>query len=229
MYTEVCDLVDMASPLPNVIPENCRLEPYKGCIQKPAWNFLIYGRISLIGGLLGQICKKQGIPYEYGNGGLENRTQIQMEILNIKPTHVLNAAGVAGRTNVDWCEPHKPEIIKTHVAATLNLADVCKEHGLLLNFASGCIFEYDHVHLEGNDIGFKEEDKPNFTESFYSKTKAMVRITINLERCCFQHFFTYFRKSWVCFNYHIQMKMFLVLRSGFIALHSLNNELNSIP
>jgi hypothetical protein len=25
----------------------------------------------------------------------------------VKPTHVLNAAGLTGRPNVDWCEDHK--------------------------------------------------------------------------------------------------------------------------
>ncbi|GAA0147219.1 dehydratase [Lithospermum erythrorhizon] len=43
-----------------------------------------------------------------------------------------------------------------------------------MNFATGCIFEYDAAHREGSVIGFKEEDTPNFTGSFYSKTKAMV-------------------------------------------------------
>ena len=27
--------------------------------------------------------------------------------LQVKPTHVLNAAGLTGRPNVDWCEDHK--------------------------------------------------------------------------------------------------------------------------
>jgi hypothetical protein len=27
--------------------------------------------------------------------------------LQVKPTHILNAAGVTGRPNVDWCEDHK--------------------------------------------------------------------------------------------------------------------------
>ncbi|MBA0853880.1 hypothetical protein Goshw_023263 [Gossypium schwendimanii] len=44
----------------------------------------------------------------------------------------------------------------------------------MMNFATGCIFEYNVAHLQGSDIGFKEEDKPNFIGSFYSKTKAMV-------------------------------------------------------
>ncbi|CAN4102998.1 unnamed protein product [Withania somnifera] len=139
------------------------------------YNFLIYGKTGWIGGLLGKLCEKQGVPYEYGRGRLEDRSQLLADILAVKPTHVFNAAGVTGRPNVDWCESHKTETIRTNVAGTLNLADVCKEHDLLMmNFATGCIFEYDAAHPEGSGIGFKEEDTPNFTGSFYSKTKAMV-------------------------------------------------------
>ncbi|KAL7216634.1 hypothetical protein ACSBR1_028550 [Camellia fascicularis] len=146
-----------------------------GSTVKPAFKFLIYGRTGWIGGLLGKICEKQGIPYEYGRGRLEDQSLILADIQNVKPTHVFNAAGVTGRPNVDWCESHKTETIRTNVAGTLNLADVCREHGLLMmNFATGCIFEYDAAHPEGSGIGFKEEDKPNFIGSFYSKTKAMV-------------------------------------------------------
>ncbi|XP_047947871.1 trifunctional UDP-glucose 4,6-dehydratase/UDP-4-keto-6-deoxy-D-glucose 3,5-epimerase/UDP-4-keto-L-rhamnose-reductase RHM1 [Salvia hispanica] len=143
--------------------------------EKPAFKFLIYGRTGWIGGLLGKLCEKQGIAYEYGKGRLENRQQILADILAVKPTHVLNAAGLTGRPNVDWCESHKTETIRVNVAGTLTLADVCREHGLLmLNFATGCIFEYDTAHPEGSGIGYKEEDTPNFIGSFYSKTKAMV-------------------------------------------------------
>ncbi|XP_020097680.1 trifunctional UDP-glucose 4,6-dehydratase/UDP-4-keto-6-deoxy-D-glucose 3,5-epimerase/UDP-4-keto-L-rhamnose-reductase RHM1-like [Ananas comosus] len=138
-------------------------------------KFLIYGRTGWIGGLLGKICETKGIPFEYGKGRLEERSQLVLDILNAKPTHVFNAAGVTGRPNVDWCESHKPGTIRTNVTGTLNLADVCREYGLLMmNYATGCIFEYDDEHPEGSGLGFKEEDKPNFTGSFYSKTKAMV-------------------------------------------------------
>ncbi|PWZ53265.1 hypothetical protein Zm00014a_035425 [Zea mays] len=143
--------------------------------QKPLYKFLIYGRTGWIGGLLGKICDKQGIPYEYGKGRLEERSQLLEDIRNVKPTQVFNAAGVTGRPNVDWCETHKQDTIRTNVVGILNLADVCREQGLLMiNYATGCIFEYDAKHPEGSGIGFKEEDTPNFTGSFYSKTKAMV-------------------------------------------------------
>ncbi|KAG0517496.1 hypothetical protein BDA96_09G094200 [Sorghum bicolor] len=144
-------------------------------LETHAFKFLVYGRTGWIGGLLGKICEKKGIPYEYGKGRLQERSSLNLDIQTIKPTHVFNAAGVTGRPNVDWCESHKPDTIRTNVVGTLNLADVCREHGLLMmNYATGCIFEYDADHPEGSGIGFKEEDTPNFTGSFYSKTKAMV-------------------------------------------------------
>ncbi|KMT16232.1 hypothetical protein BVRB_3g053890 [Beta vulgaris subsp. vulgaris] len=142
---------------------------------KPSLKFLIYGRTGWIGGLLGKLCTEKGIAFEYGKGRLENRTSLIADIQDVKPTHVFNAAGVTGRPNVDWCESHKTETIRANVAGTLTLADVCREHGLLMmNFATGCIFEYDATHPLRSGVGFKEEDTPNFTGSFYSKTKAMV-------------------------------------------------------
>ncbi|KAK9273107.1 hypothetical protein L1049_017914 [Liquidambar formosana] len=141
----------------------------------PGLKFLIYGRSGWIGGFLGKLCEDGGIVFEYGRGRLEDRRSLMEDIRRVQPTHVFNAAGVTGRPNVDWCESHKVETIRTNVVGTLTLADVCKDQGLLMmNFATGCIFEYDEEHPEGSGIGFKEEDKPNFIGSFYSKTKAMV-------------------------------------------------------
>ncbi|KAG0490144.1 hypothetical protein HPP92_007007 [Vanilla planifolia] len=138
-------------------------------------KFLIYGRTGWIGGLLGRLCDEQGIPYVYGAGRLENRAMLVEDIASASPTHVFNAAGVTGRPNVDWCESHRVETIRANVIGTLTLADVCRERGLVLvNYATGCIFEYDDAHKLGSEIGFKEEDTPNFVGSFYSKTKAMV-------------------------------------------------------
>nr|XP_010933908.2 bifunctional dTDP-4-dehydrorhamnose 3,5-epimerase/dTDP-4-dehydrorhamnose reductase [Elaeis guineensis] len=149
-------------------------------------KFLIYGRTGWIGGLLGQLCETQGIPYAYGSGRLENRSQVEADIVAAAPTHVFNAAGVTGRPNVDWCETHRVETIRANVVGTLTLADVCRERGLvLINYATGCIFEYDDSHPLGSGIGFKEEDTPNFTGSFYSKTKAMVEELLkNYENVC---------------------------------------------
>ncbi|KAK7406186.1 hypothetical protein VNO78_07806 [Psophocarpus tetragonolobus] len=153
---------------------------------KKQLKFVIYGRTGWIGGLLGKVCDEEGIEYEYGRGRLENRLSLEADIKAMKPSHVLNAAGVTGRPNVDWCESHKVETIRTNVVGTLTLADVCRERALILiNFATGCIFEYDSSHTLGSGFGFKEHDTPNFTGSFYSKTKAMVEdLLANYENVC---------------------------------------------
>ena len=44
----------------------------------------------------------------------------------------------------------------------------------MTNFGTGCIYEYDKAHPMYSGIGFKEEEKPNFAGSYYSKTKIML-------------------------------------------------------
>ena len=104
---------------------------------------------------------------------IENRADVEAELDNIKPSHVLMSAGMTGRPNIDWCEDHKPETIRVNVIGTLNVADLCHTKGIHCTiYATGCIFEYDEKHPMGSGIGFTEEDFPNFAKSFYSETKG---------------------------------------------------------
>jgi dTDP-4-dehydrorhamnose reductase len=106
---------------------------------------------------------------------LENRESVAAELDNVKPTHVLNAAGVTGRPNVDWCESNKEATVRANVIGTLNLSDLCAARDVHCTvFATGCIFEYDADHPLGSGKGFSEEDTANFFDSWYSKTKGMV-------------------------------------------------------
>jgi 3,5-epimerase/4-reductase len=138
-------------------------------------KFLIFGKTGWIGGLLGDLLKEQGADYEYASARLEDRAAVAADIDRVKPTHVLNAAGLTGRPNVDWCEDHKIEVIRANVIGTLNLADVTNEKGIHLTvYATGCIFHYDKDFPQDSGKGFTEDDTPNFTGSYYSKTKALV-------------------------------------------------------
>ena len=104
---------------------------------------------------------------------IENREDVAKELDEIKPSHVLMSAGITGRPNIDWCEDHKPETIRTNVIGTLNVADLCMMRGIHCTvYATGCIFKYDDAHPLGSGIGFTEEDAPNFDGSFYSQTKG---------------------------------------------------------
>lgn len=137
--------------------------------------FLVFGRTGWIGGLVGDLLKQLGVKFEYATARLEDRAAIQADIDRVKPTRVINAAGITGRPNVDWCETHKLETIRANVLGSINVADVCLLNNLHLTyFGTGCIFHYDDKFTIESGIGFKESDSPNFTGSYYSFTKAMV-------------------------------------------------------
>jgi 3,5-epimerase/4-reductase len=143
-------------------------------------KYLLFGKNGWICGQLEELLKKSGKTYTVSSNRLENRESLIKELDEYKPTHVLNAAGVTGRPNVDWCEDHKQETIRANVIGALNIADLCYLKNIHLTvFATGCIFEYDEKHPLGG-AGFKEEDKANFFASFYSKTKGVVEeLTVN--------------------------------------------------
>lgn len=64
-------------------------------------------------------------------------------------------------------------MIRANVIGTLNLADVTNEKGIHLTvYATGCIFHYDKDFPQDSGKGFTEDDVPNFTGSYYSKTKV---------------------------------------------------------
>jgi len=143
--------------------------------NKEMKRVLIFGgKTGWIGGLMmDMIGKEEGIECKAADTRLQNRESVAKELDEYKPTHVLNAAGITGRPNIDWCETNKPETIRTNVIGTLNLADLCLERGIHCTvYATGCIFVYDEKHPEGSGIGFTEEDEPNFDGSFYSETKG---------------------------------------------------------
>ena len=135
---------------------------------------LIYGgKTGWIGGLMNEMCKEKGIEVHNSEVRVENREKVAAELDEIKPSHVFMAAGITGRPNIDWCEDHKPETIRTNVIGTLNVADLTNERDIHCTvYATGCIFKYDEDHPLGSGIGFTEEDKPNFDGSFYSQTKG---------------------------------------------------------
>jgi len=136
---------------------------------------LIYGGITgWIGQMAAELIKNDpSMELIVSKNRMENRSAIGAELDEVKPTHVLLAAGITGRPNIDWCETNKPETIRTNVIGMLNVADLTNQKDIHCTvYATGCIFEYDDKHPLGSGIGFKETDKPNFDSSFYSETKG---------------------------------------------------------
>ena len=102
-------------------------------------TFLIWGGNGWIAGLLVVMLQNQGRIAYTTTVRMEDREGVLAELSRIRPTHVLNCAGVTGRPNVDWCEDNKEATIRSNVIGTLNLADCCAQHGVHCTiYATGC-------------------------------------------------------------------------------------------
>lgn len=139
-------------------------------------TILIFGgKTGWIGQRIVAEIDRQGHHAVCAQSRLENRQDIVDEIARVQPDYIINAAGIIGKPNVDWCETHRQETIRVNVIGTLNLADIAYLHSIhLTNISTGCIYEYDEKHPMWGGVGFTEEDPPNFDGSFYSTTKIML-------------------------------------------------------
>lgn len=139
-------------------------------------TFLVFGgKTGWIGQQLVTLLEQQGHTPICATSRLENRERVIAEIESTKPDFIINTAGITGRPNVDWCEDHKEETIRVNIIGTLNLIDIAHIKNIhITNISTGCIYQYDEAHPLGSNIGFTEDDEPNFTGSFYSLTKVLL-------------------------------------------------------
>src|SRR3990167_1947707 len=71
-------------------------------------TFLVFGgKTGWIGQKLMVILDEMGHKAIAAESRLENRESVEQELKKMLPDCVVNAAGVTGRPNVDWCEKHK--------------------------------------------------------------------------------------------------------------------------
>lgn len=89
--------------------------------------YLIFGKNGWIGGKIIELLTSQGKVFHLAESRTYNRESVLAEIEKYQPTHILNAAGVTGRPNVDWCEDHRLETIRSNVIGTLTIADLAEE------------------------------------------------------------------------------------------------------
>jgi dTDP-4-dehydrorhamnose reductase len=90
------------------------------------------------------------------------------EIEKHQPDVVLNAAGIKGKPNVDWCEDNQLKTIQGNTLMPIQLARAAQEAGVyMLHMGSGCIFYGDSPH---DDNHWREDDFGN-PKPVYSRTK----------------------------------------------------------
>ena len=144
---------------------------------------LIYGSKGWIGNQIIQVFIKQNINYVIGSVRVDNKEDLEKEILNIKPTHIISTIGRTHGmiddkiyTTIDYLE-QKGKIldnVRDNLFGPLVLGILSKKHNIHLTYlGTGCIFKYDDDHpFAKEENGFNEESKPNFFDSSYSIVKG---------------------------------------------------------
>jgi dTDP-4-dehydrorhamnose reductase len=146
-------------------------------------KIIIYGSKGWIGKQFVDILIKKNITFYEGKARVDNEIELQTEIEDIYPTHIVSFIGrTHGKigekiyTTIDYLEEEGKlvENIRDNLFSPVLLAYICKKNNIHYTYlGTGCIFKFDEDHPFGKEEnGFTENDKPNFYGSSYSVVKG---------------------------------------------------------
>jgi dTDP-4-dehydrorhamnose 3,5-epimerase-like enzyme/dTDP-4-dehydrorhamnose reductase len=127
-------------------------------------DYVVIGSKGYLGGHITNILKTQGKNVITLHERLADVDTIKNKLSLYKPKYVINAAGLTGVPNIDWCDDNKEQTIETNITYQLTLCHICKELDIHLTiFGSGGIF---------NTNGIKSEtDSGEYYGKFYSEAR----------------------------------------------------------
>jgi dTDP-4-dehydrorhamnose reductase len=159
-------------------------------------NILIIGANGWIGRQFQEILNKyDDIKYNISKSRADNYDDLQKEINDIKPTHIISFIGrthgtINGKeySTIDYLEEKGKlkENIRDNLYAPLIILELCKKYNIHYTYmGTGCIFQYDEEHIkdfENNTKGFLENDEANFFGSSYSIVKGFTDKWMNINK-----------------------------------------------
>lgn len=134
-------------------------------------------KILIIGnGFIGTRCAEAWGDEVVLSGKILHIKEDVLDLLNEhNPDVVLNAAGVRGQPNVDWCETNQLETILGNTKLPIIIAEACQEKNIyLLHIGSGCIFYGESPDPKG----WKEDDFGN-PIPVYSRAKYAADLVLS--------------------------------------------------
>ncbi len=133
-------------------------------------------KILIIGnGYLGNRCLESWPDAIMAEKTINNVNDVLDLIDEHQPGAVLNAAGVVGKPNVDWCESHQIETIQGNTVLPIIIAEACqKRYIYLLHIGTGCVF----YGKSPDKNGWKEDDKAN-PSAVYTRSKYATDLVLS--------------------------------------------------
>jgi 3,5-epimerase/4-reductase len=144
---------------------------------------LIYGGNGWIGSQIVNLLLNLGHQVIKGEIRAENIDELELEIKNVNPTHIMSFIGrTHGKiddtvfTTIDYLEQSGKlkENVRDNLYSPLVLAILSTKFNIHYTYiGTGCIFDYDTEHPYAvEQSGFTENDTPNFFGSSYSVVKG---------------------------------------------------------
>ena len=132
-------------------------------------TILLLGSTGFVGGLLKKALLEKGYTIKDPRIEVRNLSEVEQAMDEAKPDYVINATGITGKPNVDWCETHPGETYGVNLAGSINVVAAAHARELqVMQICSGCIYDGDN-----DGKGYSEEDEPNFFGSLYSRTRVL--------------------------------------------------------
>lgn len=146
-------------------------------------KFLVYGTNGWIGGKVLKLLQDEGLDAVAGKSRVNNINELEEEINEVQPTHIISLIGRTHGTyndkvygTIDYLEqPGKlVENVRDNLFSPMVLSLLSKKYNFHFTYlGTGCIFEFDKDHPFGKEEnGFNEESLPNFFGSSYSTVKG---------------------------------------------------------
>ncbi|MBN2306566.1 sugar nucleotide-binding protein [Candidatus Peregrinibacteria bacterium] len=131
-------------------------------------KILLFGSTGFIGSHLKDALEERGHEVAGPRIEIRNFDEVRKTIEEVKPDYIINATGITGRPNVDWCEEHPIETYTVNVAGSINIAAAALEKNIkVAQLSSGCVYSGDN-----GGKGWTEEDPANFFGSLYSRSRV---------------------------------------------------------
>jgi 3,5-epimerase/4-reductase len=133
-------------------------------------------KILILGaGYLGQRCHESWSDSIISDKHIETVDDVLELLAEYQPDAVLNAAGIVGKPNVDWCEDHQLETIKGNAVLPTLIAEACQKKNIyLLHMGTGCIFYGQSPHG-----GAWTESDPANPVAVYTRTKYAADLVLS--------------------------------------------------
>lgn len=98
---------------------------------------------------------------------IHDKNAVQQALTQHQPDVVINAAGITGTPNIDWCETHQEETTQGNTVGPLVLAEACHEKNIyFVHLGTGDVFQGPSPDPKG----WREYDAAN-PISFYARSK----------------------------------------------------------